>query len=62
MGDDVLDQYLKFPLGKNDDEVDCAGVIGRVIDQAHPALVATQEAPEKRTRYGKKRPASGWAK
>lgn len=38
-GDDVLDQYLKFPGGKNDDEVDTAGVIGRAIDHAHPALV-----------------------
>lgn len=38
-GDDVLEQYLKFPGGKHDDEVDTAAVIGRAIDQAHPAIV-----------------------
>jgi hypothetical protein len=38
-GDEVLAQYLKFPGGKNDEEVDVAGVIGRAIDQAHPAIV-----------------------
>lgn len=42
-GDDVLDQYLKFPGGRNDDEVDAAGVIGRAIDQAHPAIVKPEK-------------------
>lgn len=37
-GDDVLNQYLKFPGGAYDDEVDAAGVIGRALDMAHPAL------------------------
>ncbi len=60
-GDDVLDQYLKFPLGKNDDEVDAAGVIGRVIDEAHPALVAPSTTPEVKKRYAKKTRRSGWA-
>lgn len=41
-GDDVLDQYLAFPMGKNDDEVDAAGIIGRAIDMAHPAIVKLQ--------------------
>jgi hypothetical protein len=61
MGDDVLDQYLKFPLGKNDDEVDAAGVIGRVIDEAHPALIPTSVKPEVRIRYAKRPKRSGWA-
>ena len=60
-GDDVLDQYLKFPLGKNDDEVDAAGVIGRVLDEAHPALVDPSTEPEVRKRYQKKAKRSGWA-
>lgn len=60
MGDDVLDQYLKFPLGKNDDEVDAAGVIGRVIDDAHPALVPSQRPPEARRRYQRKVRGSSW--
>lgn len=62
MGDDVLDQYLKFPLGKNDDEVDAAGVIGRCLDEAHPAIVPTTQQPEKRERYKRRPVRSAWAK
>jgi predicted phage terminase large subunit-like protein len=54
MGDDVLDQYLKFPLGAHDDEVDAAGVIGRVLDMAHPAIVPHTAGKEDRKRYQKK--------
>lgn len=50
-GDDVLDQYLKFPGGKNDDEIDAAGVIGRAIDQAHPALAVKPKPSEPADRY-----------
>lgn len=39
MGEEVLDQYRKFPAGKHDDEVDAAANIGRAIDMAHPAIV-----------------------
>lgn len=60
-GDDVLDQYLKFPLGKNDDEVDAAGIIGRVLDEAHPAIVAPSAQPEVRKRYEKRKKRTGWA-
>ena len=60
-GDDVLDQYLKFPLGKNDDEVDAAGVIARVLDEAHPALVEAGAEPEVKKRYQKRPKRSGWA-
>lgn len=45
-GDDIIEQYLKFPNGKNDDEVDAAGIIGRVIDEAHPAI-STPEPDDK---------------
>jgi phage terminase large subunit-like protein len=40
IGDDVLEQYIKFPGGKNDDEVDAAAIIGRALDEAHPAIAA----------------------
>jgi predicted phage terminase large subunit-like protein len=50
-GDDVLDQYLKFPGGANDDEVDAAGVIGRAIDQAHPAITGEKPKTGPRDRY-----------
>ncbi len=52
-GDDVLDQYTKFPGGKNDDEVDAAAIIGRALDQAHPAVSSPKdERPPKGDPYG----------
>jgi predicted phage terminase large subunit-like protein len=36
-----LSEFLAFPAGKHDDEVDCASLIGRVIDETHPAIVRT---------------------
>lgn len=59
-GDEIIDQYLKFPLGKNDDEVDAAAVIGRAIDEAHPAIVRPNDQPEARKRYAKKRKTTVW--
>lgn len=35
-----LSEFLVFPAGRHDDEVDAASMIGRAIDQAHPAIVA----------------------
>jgi hypothetical protein len=46
-GDSIIDQYLKFPTGANDDEVDAASIIGRVIDMAHPAMLKATKAPPK---------------
>lgn len=43
-GDDVLEQYIKFPAGKHDDEVDAASLIGRAISDAHPAMAASADA------------------
>jgi predicted phage terminase large subunit-like protein len=37
-GADVA-EFLAFPAGKHDDDVDCASLIGRALDQAHPAIV-----------------------
>ena len=34
-----LSEFLAFPAGKHDDDVDTAGLIGRAIDQAHPAIL-----------------------
>jgi predicted phage terminase large subunit-like protein len=34
-----LSEHLAFPAGKYDDDVDCSSLIGRALDQAHPALV-----------------------
>ena len=32
-------EFLVFPAGKHDDDVDTAGMIGRALDHAHPAIV-----------------------
>lgn len=42
-GDAILDQFVKFPAGANDDEVDMASLIGRAIADAHPAVLPVQE-------------------
>jgi predicted phage terminase large subunit-like protein len=34
-----LSEHLVFPAGKHDDDVDCSSLIGRALDQAHPAVV-----------------------
>lgn len=36
-----LGEFLRFPAGVHDDEVDTASLIGRVIDEMHPAIVTT---------------------
>lgn len=51
IGDDILNQYLRFPGGKHDDEVDAAAIIGRAIDMAHPAILRQPEQPKSRPRY-----------
>jgi len=48
-----LSEFLVFPAGKHDDEVDTASLIGRAIDQAHPAIVREQPKTQKRDRWDK---------
>jgi predicted phage terminase large subunit-like protein len=43
-GEAVLDELLRFPAGKYDDEVDACSKIGRALDEAHPALVPIKAA------------------
>lgn len=42
-----LSEFLSFPAGKHDDEVDTASLIGRAIDQAHPAVVQANVSANK---------------
>lgn len=42
-GDDILEQYVKFPAAKHDDEVDNGSLIGRALADAHPAIVPVKE-------------------
>lgn len=46
-----LDEFLRFPAGANDDDVDCASLIGRALDDAHPAIAERPQEPRKRDRY-----------
>jgi predicted phage terminase large subunit-like protein len=58
-----LSEFLSFPAGKHDDEVDTASLIGRAIDQAHPAFVATSKPDGPRDKWAKafdKEPAQSW--
>lgn len=43
-----LSEFLTFPTGKHDDEVDVAGMIGRALDEAHPAIRAHAKPPTTR--------------
>lgn len=38
-GDEIINEYVAFPGGKHDDEVDAASNMGRALDMAHPAIV-----------------------
>lgn len=46
-----ISEFLVFPAGKHDDDVDTASLIGRAIDQAHPAIVAAQKHKQRRDGY-----------
>lgn len=39
-----LEEFLMFPAGRHDDEVDNASLIGRAVDQAHPAIAKPESA------------------
>lgn len=42
-----ISEFLAFPAGKHDDEVDTASLIGRAIDQAHPAVIKPELMADK---------------
>ncbi|UXO93923.1 terminase large subunit [Pseudanabaena phage Pan3] len=49
-----LSEFLVFPAGKHDDEVDTASLIGRAIDQAHPAIVSGKTDSRPKDRWDKR--------
>lgn len=52
-----LSEFLVFPAGKHDDEVDVASLMGRALDMAHPAIVQTvSQSNEPKDRYHKRAP------
>lgn len=51
-GERVLNQLLKFPAGKHDDAVDVCGMVGRALDEAHPAMALPEpERPKEMNDY-----------
>lgn len=50
-GHALLAQMLSFPAGMRDDDVDMLGLLGRVIDEAHPATVGVATARKQKDRY-----------
>lgn len=51
-GDAWIEEMVGFPTAAHDDEIDCAGMIGRALDDAHPATALSKPATSKvRDRY-----------
>jgi hypothetical protein len=48
-----VSEFLSFPAGKHDDEVDVGSLIGRAIDMAHPAIVAPRAEKGPRDKWAK---------
>ena len=42
-GDAIIAEYLKFPAGKHDDDVDNLSMMGRALDEVHPAILQPEE-------------------
>jgi predicted phage terminase large subunit-like protein len=50
-----IGEFLVFPAGKHDDDVDTASLIGRALDQAHPALVPAAWDDDEDEEHGRNR-------
>lgn len=46
-----ISEFLTFPAGKHDDDVDTASLIGRALDEAHPAVLSAVEQKPKGDRW-----------
>lgn len=54
-------EFLSFPAGKHDDDVDTASLIGRAIDQAHSAIIQAKQ-PDRNPPdlWGRKKEGENW--
>lgn len=62
-GDLMIDEYLHFPAGKHDDDVDCGSLIGRALDQMHPAIVKLKQVdpnPSDRNQWSGNSSSASW--
>jgi predicted phage terminase large subunit-like protein len=56
-----ISEFLSFPAGKHDDDVDTASLIGRALDQAHPAIIHPQVPPKNPPDlWGRKKEGESW--
>ena len=52
-GDRLLEQLLRFPNGKHDDAVDMLALMGRAINEAHPAVISATKPRVVKDRWDK---------
>lgn len=55
-----LSEFLVFPAGKHDDEVDVASLMGRVLDQVHPAIMKPETEKKPRDIWATREPTADW--
>lgn len=48
-----VEEFVRFPAGKHDDDVDCASLMGRALDMAHPAITPPKDVRKKVDRWAK---------
>jgi hypothetical protein len=49
-----VEEFIRFPAGKHDDDVDTASLIGRALDEAHPAVAPPKDTKRpKQDRYAR---------
>lgn len=46
-GDEIIGEYVRFPAGRHDDDVDNLSLMGRALDEVHPALVPSTPLEQK---------------
>jgi hypothetical protein len=39
-GDAIIERYVRFPVGRHDEEIVMASIMGRAIAVAHPAIAS----------------------
>jgi hypothetical protein len=47
-----VSEFLAFPAGKHDDQVDTASLMGRAIDDTHPAIIPITTKANNPSDYG----------
>jgi hypothetical protein len=52
-GDAILENLIKFPAGRHDDDVDMCALMARVIDEAHPRVISAPKTEKKTDKWNK---------